>query len=309
MLVPSANSRIYRWLRRGLGVVVAAGVILALLRLLRHWDGSEVHVRLLPLALSVAVLLVANVVQALGWKFLLERMAGSTVALRPLLSVFMSGQLARYLPGKVGLPMVRIAGAAKLGVSARLIAASVGIEVAAWIGVGTLVGCTALLCNLSLVSPIPGLDRNWLWLCSILILLGLLAALLLDRNRFPAWMLRVLRAEGQGPFVSLLMISMQLLAWLGWWVLGLLILIALGSSIHVAITQAGIFILAPILGFLAMVAPGGLGVRETAISYALAPHVGASAALSAAVLARAAAIASELLGWLIAVTWERRDGA
>lgn len=309
MSVPSANSRTYRWLRRGLSIVVAVAVILALLRLLRHWVGAEVHVRPLPLVLSIAVLLVANFVQALGWKYLLERMAGRPIALRPMLSVFMSGQLARYLPGKVGLPMVRIAGAAKLGVSARLIAASVGIEVAAWIGVGTLVGCAALLCDLSFTSPIPGLDRNWLWLGSFLILLGLLAALLLDRNRFPAWILRVLRAEGQGPFVSMRMISMQLLAWLGWWVLGLLILMALGSSIHVAITQAGIFILAPILGFLALVAPGGLGVRETAISYALAPHLGASAALAAAVLARAAALASELLGWVVAIAWERRGGS
>ena len=80
----------------------------------------------------------------------------------------------------------------------------------------------------------------------------------------------------------------------------------MGSSLDVALGQAVIFLLAPIIGFLALVAPGGLGVRETVISYALAPQVGASTALAAAVLARAAALVSELAGWLIAVLWERR---
>ena len=79
----------------------------------------------------------------------------------------------------------------------------------------------------------------------------------------------------------------------------------LDAGAEVQLCPAGI-ILAPIIGFLALVAPGGLGVRETVISYALAPQIGASAALAAAVLARAAALVSELAGWLIAMVWERR---
>jgi hypothetical protein len=102
------------------------------------------------------------------------------------------------------------------------------------------------------------------------------------------------------------MLGMQLLAWSGWWVLGLLVPLAVGSPLDVAVRYAVIFLLAPIIGFLALVAPGGLGVRETVISYALAPQIGASAALAAAVLARAAALASELAGWLITVIWERQ---
>ena len=80
---------------------------------------------------------------------------------------------------------------------------------------------------------------------------------------------------------------------------------SVGASLAVAIQHASIFILAPILGFLALVAPGGLGVRETIISYALAPSLGASAALAAALLARGVAMASELIGWLLALYWER----
>jgi uncharacterized membrane protein YbhN (UPF0104 family) len=282
-------------------------VILASRRILQRWNGTDVHVQIPPFALSIVVLTIANFFQALGWKFLLERMSGRALPTRALLSVFMLGQLARYTPGKVGLPMVRIAGTTKLGLSARLVAASVGIEVAGWIGVGALIGCVSLLCNPTVTSPIPGLSRPWIW-CGLLVTSsGLAAALLLDRNHFPLWVRRLLRAEGQGPFVSMSVVGMQLLAWSGWWVLGLLIPMSVGSSIEIALSQAAIFIVAPIVGFLALVAPGGLGVRETVISFALAPKIGASAAIAAAVLARASALASEIMGWLLAITWERRS--
>lgn len=267
------------------------------------------RVRLWPVLLSVAALSVANFFQALAWLYLLERMAGKVVPTRPLMTIFMAGQLARYTPGKVGLPMVRIAGATRLGVSTRLIAASVGIEVAAWLAVGSLVGFVALLCNPTSAQIVPGLSRAMTWLGLFTVAVGLAAALLLDRNRFPTWMLQLLHAQGEGPFVSLRVIAMQLLAWSGWWCLGCLIPIAVGGSASNAVEQAPVFILAPILGFLALVAPGGLGVRETVISYALAPHVGAAAAIAAAVLARAAALGSEVAAWLIAVAWERRRGS
>lgn len=304
--VRATNRGCNRALRVALGVVVSGGVALALGRMLQRWDGAAPHIQWLPFILAITALFVANFFQALGWKYLLEQMAGRTVATPPLLSVFMLGQLARYAPGKIGLPMVRIAGATKLGLSTPLVAASVGIEVAAWLGVGAHVGCISLLCNLTRLTPTPWLGRAWIWVGLVATSAGIVSAVVLDRNRFPMWVLRLLRAEGKGPFVSMRVIGMQLLAWSGWWVLGVLIPTAVGSSIEIAASQAAIFIIAPILGFLAWVAPGGLGVRETVISYALAPQIGASAAIAAALLARAATLASELGGWIFAIIWERR---
>ena len=160
--MPSTSSRFYRWLRAGLGVIVFVGVAFALRQILARWDGNTVHVRAWPVLLSVVALLVANFFQALAWMYLLERMAGKAVPVRPVMSIFMAGQLARYTPGKFGLPMVRIAGAERLGISARLIAASVGIEVAAWLAVGTLVGFIALLGNVNTAHDILGLSRAWI---------------------------------------------------------------------------------------------------------------------------------------------------
>jgi uncharacterized membrane protein YbhN (UPF0104 family) len=146
----------------------------------------------------------------------------------------------------------------------------------------------------------------WLWFGLAVLMLGLLAALGVDRQRFPRFALKLLQAEnGRGPLMSWQVLWMQLLSWCGWWVLGLLMPMSVGGSFANALDQASIFVIAPIFGFLAMVAPGGLGVREAVISYALAPSLGASAALAAALLARGIAIGSEILGWLLAKLTER----
>lgn len=281
------------------------GVALALVRITQRWDGRSIQVRWAPIGLSIAVLTLANYFQALAWKYLLERMAGKPVPLQASFSIFMAGQLARYTPGKVALPMVRIAGAPKLGCSARLIAASVGLEVGTWLGVGTLVGLVSLLFNLGPFQNVPGISRALLYSGLGATLLGFAVALGVDRNRFPARLLKLLHAEGVGPFVSGRVVSMQLVSWFGWWLLGVLAPLSVGASMENALRLSPVFVVAPIVGFLAVVAPGGLGVRETVISYALAPQLGASAALAAAVLARATAITSEIIGWALGLAWGR----
>lgn len=302
----SARRLLARWFRIALGALVAVGVLLALGHLGRRWNGREVHLNWAPIILSLVVLVAANVFQGLGWLRLLERMSGKTIDVRPVLSVFMLAQLARYAPGKIGVPMVRIAASAKMGVPPQLVAASVGIDVGTWMGLGAIISCVTLLSSTGENATWLHVSHTMLWLGLTVLLLGLTAALLVDRQKFPRFVLKILRADGTGPFVSLQMVWMQLLSWLGWWLLGLLMPLAVGSSLAVAVSHAGIFVVAPIVGFLALVAPGGLGVRETVISYALAPSLGASSALAAALLARAVAIASELLGWVLALCWERR---
>jgi uncharacterized membrane protein YbhN (UPF0104 family) len=288
-----------------LAALVAFGVLLALTRLIRQWDGRDLTIHWRPIAAALVVLLVANVFQGLGWLKLLEQMSGKRIAPRPVLSVFMLAQLARYAPGKIGVPMIRIAASSRMGVPPQLVAASVGIDVGTWMGIGAIIGCAALLFSTEQNAGWLHLSNAWLWCGLAVLLCGLLAALLLDRNRFPRFVLQLLRAEGKGPFVSMQMVWMQLLSWLCWWIVGVLMPLSVGSSFSIAFSHASIFVVAPIAGFLALVAPGGLGVRETVISYALAPSLGAASALAAALLARGVALLSELLGWLLALAWER----
>ena len=276
---------------------------------MQRWHGSEVRLKWGPVLAALLALVVANFFQALGWSRLLERMTGKQLRATPVLSVFMLSQMARYAPGKVGVPMVRIAAASRLGVDPRLVAASVGIEVGTWMGLGAIMSCIALLCSHGAAPNWLHLSRLGLVLTLVAMLVGLGATMLIDRRQFPHFILRLLRADGQGSFVSWRMVWVQLLSWGCWWVFGVLMPLAVGATWTTSVGYASVFIIAPIIGFLALVAPGGLGVRETVISYALAPKLGASAALAAALLARGVVVVSELIGWLLALVWERCNRA
>ena len=86
--------------------------------LAHRWQRSQVSLAL-PWALaSVLPLGLGCLIQGRGWIALIERMTAQRVPHLPALSLYMDSQLARYTPGMVGLPFVRMAGAARLGVSA-----------------------------------------------------------------------------------------------------------------------------------------------------------------------------------------------
>jgi hypothetical protein len=88
--------------------------------------------------------------------------------------------------------------------------------------------------------------------------------------------------------------------WMAWLAHGVLIVLAVGGSIHAAVAGAPWFALAPIAGFLALVAPGGIGVREAVITMGLAPSIGAPAALTVALLSRAYSLGMDVATWLAA---------
>jgi uncharacterized membrane protein YbhN (UPF0104 family) len=92
----------------------------------------------------------------------------------------------------------------------------------------------------------------------------------------------------------------QAVSWSGALLQGILLPLAVGASFAQAWPNVGVFLLAPIAGFLALVAPGGLGVREAVLSFALAPQLGPSKALTVALLARATFVVSEVISWGIA---------
>jgi hypothetical protein len=248
--------------------------------------------------------------QAMAWVRLLNRMTQRELPVRPILSGFMAGQLARYVPsGKIALLVVRTAAVACLGLPHRLVASSIGIEVLSWLTVGMLMGsaCLALASNLSLLS------QSWLSLGSMALagatVLGIALLLVVDRRYFPKWVLRVITAEGEGPLLSLDVLGWQAASWRGLVVQGLLLPVAVGAEFAHAWPLTGMFLLAPIAGFLAVVAPGGLGVREAVLSYALSPTLGVTRALAVALLARLTFVVSEIIAWLLTKWLSRAKAA
>jgi uncharacterized membrane protein YbhN (UPF0104 family) len=97
--------------------------------------------------------------------------------------------------------------------------------------------------------------------------------------------------------------------WLTWAVHGYLASRAVGIPHAPALAGAGLYVLAPIAGFLALITPSGIGVREAVLSVGLTPMVGPAPALAAAIVSRAASIAVDILAWGVARVVVRRGPA
>lgn len=297
------------WTRWGLLLLVAAFVMATLWRLGRGFQASEIELEWSIIAVVTIWLTLTNLMQAMAWAKLLNRMTHQVLPVPPILSGFMAGQLARYIPsGKVALLLVRTAAIRNLGLSHRLVASSIGIEVLAWLSVGMLFGTLATVTYGSRMNGLGALLSSWSLPLAASTVVAIVVLVSVDRRRFPAWALRIIRAEGSGPLLSFPVLGWQAASWFGPVAQGLLLPLAVGASFSQAWPNVGMFLLAPIAGFLAVVAPGGLGVREAVLSYSLAPELGASKALAVAILARATFVVSEVLSWML-TKWMSREAS
>jgi glycosyltransferase 2 family protein len=291
--------------RLALGLIAFAFVAFACYTLASRWDGSAVELRWgyllaapLPLWLGVTVL-------ALGWKSLLQSMTTRVLPLRPTLALHVESQIARYMPGKVGIPLMRMAGASEVGAPATAVGYSVLLETISMLAAGGVVGCAGLL-----LAREAGTALRSLSALGLLGLLGFGAVTLVlvcvDRRRYPARVLRVLGAEGVGPLVPWQMPAAHVGYWIAWAVHGYLCARAVGVPHAAAFAASGFYVLAPVMGFLALVAPSGIGVREALLSMALTPAVGPALALSTAVLSRAVSLLADVAAWFLARLWRAR---
>jgi len=276
--------------------------------LAHKWQRAKVSLDL-PWALaSVLPLMLGCLIQGRGWIALIERMTAVRVPRGPALSLYMDSQLARYTPGMVGLPFVRMAGAARLGVPAVAVGSSVGLEMLSWTAVGGGVGFASLF-FLPARSGLTALLGAW----AAPIVLGFTAIVTaltcVDRARLPAFAVRVLKVSGSGPLVPFVLLLAHALYWGTWAVHGFLLARAFGAAPSIALESSGLFALATVGGFVALAAPAGVGVREAILSVSLAPAVGAAPALAIAVVSRAASLIADVIAWLVLKRWARTPAA
>ncbi|HET9955410.1 MAG TPA: hypothetical protein VFQ61_12935, partial [Polyangiaceae bacterium] len=125
-------------------------------------------------------------------------------------------------------------------------------------------------------------------------LAGALVLVSVDRRRIPRKLRDALGLEGVGPLVPLRLPFFQVLYWGTWAAHGYLLAIALGAPPREALSTAGFSPLANVLGFAALLAPAGVGVREAVLMAGLGPVLGAPGAIAAAVLSRVVSLAVDV---------------
>ncbi len=293
----SGIARLRSVARLVLGVASAIFVGVACYKLSQRWESGKVAVSWPWLVASGLPIAAGTVVLAVGWKWIMERMAGRSIPLRPCLTLHFESQMARSTPGKVGLPLVRMAGAERLGVPAAVAGYTVHTESISMVAVGGLVGFALLVAT---TGGSGGLTEAF----GVLGVLGLVAFVLVtvvlvfvDRRRLPPIVVRLMKAEGAGPLVPRRGPVAHALYWLTWGVHGYLAARAVGiGSVH-ALGGSGLYVLAPIAGILALATPSGIGVREAVLSMGLAPAVGPGPAGATAIVSRAVSLVVDCAVW------------
>lgn len=246
--------------------------------LLRHRDGTQIGLLLAGALLAAAL---GPLLAMLSWRTVLLAL-GPPVSLPGVIRVFVVGFFVKYVPGKVPgvVAAVKVAAASGVSMSRALVTGTVGM---------LLVQLTGLTVGLLAGAQILGGRAVWLVLPAVPLLMAMCWPGLLGRAAQMAQ--RLLRrpepmraVPGRAVRVA---VVWQTLSWL---VAGLhvwLLAVAMGAAPGRALPLCvGAFGLASVAGLLAVMVPDGLGVREAALSAALALVLPVPSALVVAVASR-----------------------
>jgi len=215
-------------------------------------------------------------------------------------SIWCVSNLGRYLPGKVW----SVAGLAVL-------AQRQGVS--AWAAVGSALTMQALslgsgvaVVALTVPAVAPALQLSAAGAVVVVVLVVLVS---------PTIGPQVIRLVGRGDYeyhplpirVVVMGLVATALAWIGYGVAFKLLIQGLvpNAEIEVA-TSIGVFAAGYIVGFLALFAPGGLGVREAVYMAMLMPILGGSAALAVSVASRILLTVTEVVAALAGLTLSRK---
>lgn len=247
-------------------------------------------------ALGMIAAIPAALLVGVAWSLLIRGMAERPPPLSLVLSVYSTASLGKYVPGRVGQVVMRLAGLGSFGYSLRMITASMIIELLSWIATGACTGALLLWFGSGQLRAVLGAYAPPV---AAACLMGVVALAVVNRTTYPRFVRRALCAEGSGPLLPRSMPLLHLASWSLLALHGILLARSVGiTDLATAPHAAAVFVLAPIAGFLALPIPAGVGVRESFTMLGVAPIVGVSNALALALLSRAASLIADVLLWL-----------
>jgi uncharacterized membrane protein YbhN (UPF0104 family) len=308
-------------LKAVLGLAILVMVGRQLLRDLRRPELWEQPLAPGWLVLAGLLYLAGLSLSALYWHRLLLSL-GSRPRLRTTLRAYFLGHLGKYLPGKAWAILLRGSVARDGGPSLGLAAGTAFYEVLVTMAAGTLLAALLfatlapdrdlginlddLRQLLTLQPPAGGRIAGGTCLLLALLLLAPFAAVLHPAlfNRVAG---RLLRKEGVPPSLHLGHLgSGLLLTGCGWVLLGISLWSVLQSIPGMALPWSRSAALLPALlavsyvaGFVVLIAPGGLGVREVLLAFFLTPHLVEHTGRDSA----AAHASAELVALVLRLVW------
>lgn len=298
----------WRWIRGLLGLAI---VVYAIRMVARNWatveqSPIEWRISMLPIVGSLALVLVTYAILVESWRRMVAGW-GARIAWWPAARVWVISSMGKYLP----LKFWTIAGMAVLGREAGVPAsvattAAVVLQVVS-IGTGALV--VALTGSAALEAVTPG---AWVGLAA---LIGLATACLVVVlwPRPLNWLLRRLGRDGDLRAPAAAAVATGVLAnaaaWVGYGIA--LSWLARGVFAEVALTvpaAIAAFTASYLAGFLFLLAPSGLGVRESVFVLLTQGALGPAQAAALAVVSRIGMTIADLLAAAPFVLARRKTG-
>ena len=241
------------------------------------------------LVLSFASFLICLFIMALLWYGILRTMGGR-LPLSTALRFYGLTLLPRYVPGSVWGYAGRTLLCEREGVERRVAAGSAVVEV------GLIVGSAFIVVLMEFLDP------GWILLVllpAVIMLLGFLFSRLLDCPQKAVRFRRSATWYGWG------------LAYLGFWLMYGASSWLVASSVSPKVDTGHVLAItvrstaAWLAGFLAIVVPGGLGVREGVFALILTPIVGPAGGVFIPLLARLTGMLAELVFFLTSILFFR----
>jgi len=285
--------------------------VFALRALARNWDqlrSQPLEWQLRPgwLVLSLMLTWLMYALLILGWRSMLtgwgQRLDGWSAA-----RIWILSSLGKYVPGKVWAVAGMALLAQRAGVAPWAATGSAVVMQVLAIGTGAAVAGLAGAHNIEAAQRGAG---------AVLMLLVAGAIISVGLLLWPPFLRRVLRLAapqavgerqptGRGIVVG---IATNIVAWLGYglalWLLGRGLLPSSGLGLRLAIA---VFTASYLAGFLALFAPGGIGVREGLFILMLQKPLGVGAATSLALASRLLLTVAELGAAVPFLVFRRRQ--
>ncbi|MEO0085003.1 MAG: lysylphosphatidylglycerol synthase domain-containing protein [candidate division WOR-3 bacterium] len=291
--------------------MAAAALYFLITRLIRDWSQipfDRLHFNALLLAASYLILLLLHFpLGAICWRLLLRGMGENLSALR-CMAIMTVTQLGKYAPGKVWFTLGRMSLAKREGVSEDKTLVSVAIETGFLLLAAILlfaIAVAVLLIKGAAVPPAAYAVFALIPLCLVVVyppVLNRLLRFLLPRLRRPVFALNLSYPRLLG------LLGCYTLDWL---VQGLGCYVLINSFYPLAATHLpvllGAYSISWILGFIFLIAPAGLGIREGIYTWILKLAMPETVAIISALITRVWMTTSEVIMALSCLPLLRRQ--
>ncbi len=305
----SIRVEILRFAKYLIALVILLFLVKRFVGLIEELKVESISFSPLLLILSSVILIIYRTLRISPWLTIYQKTTSKSVSIFSVWIFFQLSELGKYLPGKVGHFVGIVALSRPLGIAKTGAIVSTLIQLIFQCTLGALIGLPALLSPAArelLRNSLEHFQHNIPLLIGILVVVVGLCAVFLILFRKQLFISKTYLQESKQAIFSIMgtlhLIGIYLLLWV---FSGIAFFLFVKSIYAIHITQfpiiMSIYAFAWSLGFMSLVTPGGLGVREGILSLLLTCCLPPATATLVALLSRLWVISVEIL--LAGVAW------